>query len=333
MVKSLNHLSAAAIAVLGVIATTTSATCADSEDLGIRQMIVFGDSFSDVGNIFRASNETSPSPEFYYRGRYSNGRNYVDFLGQKFGFDVSTDNVYAWGGATTNNNFIPGVSTFLNDGLVPSVNEQVRSYLEDNNSVKDDAETTLFALFAGYNDYWFYANNETSDLSEAKLQEVAQEVVGNLMESTRELMMEAGAKRLVVMDLPDLNEFPDGVKSSEAIQKAYSYLTPMHNNMLRQEIAQLAKEARDKVDVRIVSLYNLYKSFAEQADCLGLTKVNSACLVDGKVCPDPLGSVYYDDWHSTTLTNLRIANEIVATLTTAAPTGGSKRLRGFFRSP
>ena len=42
-------------------------------------LIVFGDSLSDTGNIYKATQETIPPPP-YFEGRFSNGLLWIDYL-------------------------------------------------------------------------------------------------------------------------------------------------------------------------------------------------------------------------------------------------------------
>ena len=45
----------------------------------------FGDSLSDVGNVFAGTADTLPLPGFYFNGRFSNGPNWLDDLSAKLG--------------------------------------------------------------------------------------------------------------------------------------------------------------------------------------------------------------------------------------------------------
>jgi len=49
------------------------------------QLVVFGDSLSDTGNLFALSGGLFPPPSDYYRGRYSNGILWVEHLAPKLG--------------------------------------------------------------------------------------------------------------------------------------------------------------------------------------------------------------------------------------------------------
>src|ERR1700756_1299738 len=97
---------------------------------------VFGDSYSDVGNISIATGGAIPGP-LYYNGRFSNGPIWVDHLAGTYGLTLTpslaggTD--YAFGGAE--------VTAAVPEGSlsIPSVPEQVALYLSQH-SFKADPE-------------------------------------------------------------------------------------------------------------------------------------------------------------------------------------------------
>lgn len=75
----------------------------------IKNIYVFGDSFSDTGNLNRLVNFALPSPEFYYQGRFSNGPTWVEYLANDLKANLTN---YAYASATTDNDEFPGI--FLN---------------------------------------------------------------------------------------------------------------------------------------------------------------------------------------------------------------------------
>src|SRR3954462_11973986 len=68
-------------------------------------LVVFGDSLSDIGNISSATFGTTPGPS-YYNGRFSNGPVYAETLATGLGLpalarSTASGNDYAYGGAQT----------------------------------------------------------------------------------------------------------------------------------------------------------------------------------------------------------------------------------------
>jgi outer membrane lipase/esterase len=123
---------------LSSTATNAASSCPrstypDTFPAPFNSIAVFGDSFSDVGNIHHASNGTQPGI-YSYNGRYSDGRVWIEYIQQFFNLpplNASLDGGldFAYGGATVDNAYINSFSTYLNAN-VPSVSEQITSYLE-----------------------------------------------------------------------------------------------------------------------------------------------------------------------------------------------------------
>ena len=73
-----------------------------AEEFRFKSIVIFGDSYSDNGNVYKLSNRAWPLSPPYYRGRYCNGLNWVDQL------KVPGVSCYAYGGATTDNTIVQG---------------------------------------------------------------------------------------------------------------------------------------------------------------------------------------------------------------------------------
>lgn len=73
---------------------------------------VFGDSTCDNGNTWRLSNFTYPPSDYFYKGRFSNGPTWVEYLAD---FCHIKDINYAYGGATSDNQFVKGKKLLIDD--------------------------------------------------------------------------------------------------------------------------------------------------------------------------------------------------------------------------
>jgi uncharacterized protein YhjY with autotransporter beta-barrel domain/phospholipase/lecithinase/hemolysin len=89
--------------LLGASAIALAALPAPAAAQRVERIVAFGDSYADIGNVFKL---TGTSSNFYPTGRFSGGTNYIDTLSQLLG--VQQDN-FAIGGALTNNNNTAGV--------------------------------------------------------------------------------------------------------------------------------------------------------------------------------------------------------------------------------
>ena len=65
----------------------------------INHLVVFGDSLSDNGNLYRVTMHRMPG-QVYWKGRFSNGPVWSEDLVKKVGFDSKDFEDYAYGGAT-----------------------------------------------------------------------------------------------------------------------------------------------------------------------------------------------------------------------------------------
>ncbi|KAJ9075901.1 hypothetical protein DSO57_1031228 [Entomophthora muscae] len=64
----------------------------------IKSLVVFGDELSDTGNLFKATNFTTPDPNYFFQGRFSNGPVWSDFIQNVTVLDSVAN--FAVGGAT-----------------------------------------------------------------------------------------------------------------------------------------------------------------------------------------------------------------------------------------
>ncbi|MBV8673868.1 MAG: SGNH/GDSL hydrolase family protein [Acidobacteriaceae bacterium] len=156
---------------------------------------VFGDSYSDVGNISTATGGKIPGP-LYYNGRFSNGPIWVDHIAGTFGLTLApslaggTD--YAFGGAEVTAPVPEGSQS------IPSVPEQVALYLQQHNGQADPK--ALYIVTGGGNDI-LNAPAGTSP------QELGSEIAFGLAASV-ELLERAGARHLLVPNLFDVGKLP-----------------------------------------------------------------------------------------------------------------------------
>src|SRR5258708_5469094 len=102
-------------------------------------LVVFGDSLSDVGNIAAQSFINTPGP-YYWNGRFSNGPVYAETLATGLGLPAlnrstaSGGTDFAYGGAKTTGTAFPD-SLFVKD-----IDDQVNAYLSSHNG----AANTLY---------------------------------------------------------------------------------------------------------------------------------------------------------------------------------------------
>jgi phospholipase/lecithinase/hemolysin len=118
---------------------------------------VFGDSLSDVGNVFLATGEPA-SP--YVNGQFSNGPVWAQDLAGRLGLPALTPSLaggtdYAFGGATTG-------SPPTNSSAVPNLVQQVDAFLSVSHSNPSNA---LYTFSIGANDLFAILSGSTGGLT------------------------------------------------------------------------------------------------------------------------------------------------------------------------
>ncbi|GAP96715.1 SGNH/GDSL hydrolase family protein [Leptolyngbya sp. NIES-2104] len=230
----------------------------------IDQLYVFGDSLSDVGNVFRATGGQVPAPP-YFEGRHSNGKVWVEELASRLNLSGDRVENFAWGGATTGRNGL---------NQVPGVLAQVETFVQNQ---KIDPQA-LFVVWAGANDYLFTTETPTTSID-------------NLNRSLQSLI-QSGAKRLLVANLPDLGQLP-ATRNTEASQKLSNFAAT-YNRSLQTTLDQLRKP---DLSIAELDVFRLYQTAIKTPDQYGFTNVTNACLGSSANCDRYL---FWDGIHPTT---------------------------------
>jgi phospholipase/lecithinase/hemolysin len=152
------------------------------------QLVVFGDSLADVGNIAQATLGIFPGP-YYHNDRFSNGPVFVEALSVGLGLGSSRHstiggNNFAYGGAQTSG------TGGINGLFIRDIDEQVDQFL----ATRTADASALYLVFAGSNDL---VNGQTN----------VNIPIANLAEDIGRLVT-AGARNFLVPNLPLLGHTP-----------------------------------------------------------------------------------------------------------------------------
>ncbi|GAB4370096.1 MAG: SGNH/GDSL hydrolase family protein [Elainellaceae cyanobacterium] len=237
----------------------------------INQLVVFGDSLSDTGTVFRATNGLYPSDPPYFQGRYSNGRVWVEYLADRLGLSTSQINSYACGGA---------ISGGYASGLIPGLLSQVQAFTQTHSSVN---ATSLYILWAGANDYLQGVDDAATP-------------VKNVMDAIA-LLSDAGVKRVLVANLPDLGQLPATRNSANSAN--LTALTQTHNQGLRRSLKVLTQQQL-ALKVAVLDANALYQEAIIYPAKFGLTNVTEACISGSGGCGYPEQFLFWDGIHPTT---------------------------------
>lgn len=280
----------------------------------------FGDSLSDSGNLFAATSALgapNPPPP-YFQGRLSNGRTFVEQLGNTLSLvaatptSVRTSLNFAFGGANAGGaNALPpslGVqlALFQQRGIVP-------------------ARTDLFTVLAGPNDLIPVLTAATTPTNPAALDtagfNAAQSVATHV-----QALVGLGAKNLVVAGMPNLGATPRSLASGGPGGAGAAFglrATNAFNGQLRSRLQTLAAAATD-VNLVYVDLQGILDRVALDYRALGYANASNYYLApaaQGGGVGDPNSYVFWDDIHPTAKTHSLIASIITEQLNPEIPLG------------
>ena len=310
---------------LGLVVLAASLTCGAAPAAAYTALYSFGDSLSDVGNVYAASTLAfeagripSPypvSPPYYY-GRFSNGPNWVDDLSAQLGLgpvlpSAARGNDFAVGGAQTG-------PTSVNPGVpLVDLNDQVQEFEVVNPS---PASGALYTLDIGANDIGnamsAYASGALSDPTAA----VAR-AASNAIDAVDTLYAD-GARYLLYYEVPDLSLVP-AFASGSALG---GELAAQFNDAVLAGIEPLEAAG---LTVFNVPVFTALQSIVSDPGRFGFANVTGPCLSGnyaspGTECADPSQYLFWDSEHPTAAAQALTADLAYATLTdapdpTAAP--------------
>lgn len=260
----------------------------------IKQLYVFGDSLSDVGTVFQSTGGLYPPNPPYFQGRYSNGEVWVEYLANRLQLSPAQTNNTAWGGATTGSNGNHQSGNLSSSSLVPSLLTQVQSYVQTHQQAYS---STLFVLWAGANDYLQGENQVAIP-------------VANLTQAITALV-NVGAKRILVANLPDLGQLPATRTSPSSA--SLTALTQAHNQGLRRSLKQLGQRYSD-LQIATLDANTLYRKAITNPPEFGFANVTSGCLSGSRACDNPNQFLFWDSIHPTTAAHRILADQAFSAL-------------------
>jgi phospholipase/lecithinase/hemolysin len=269
------------VGTLPIVMVAASPQAGQAFSLNFSQTVVFGDSISDNGNLYRATLGTLP-PSPPYAQRLSNGPVWVEYLASELNTPLFD---YAIAGASTDN-----TNTII--PFLGGLQQQIERFGATNPQADPDA---LYIVFAGANDY--LGGKQTNPSIP----------VTNLQNSLVELS-NLGARNILVADLPDLGQLP-GKRTNPVVSQGLSTLTNTHNTLLAQTLSVLEATPGFQANLIPLDTNGLFKDAIANPAKFGLTNVTDSCLNVSalSVCSNPDQYLFWDDIHPTTATHQQIA--------------------------
>jgi outer membrane lipase/esterase len=258
------------------------------------QVVVFGASLSDTGNVFAATGGASPGPApYYYAGRWSNGPLWIENVASALGKSVTRSSAggtnFAYGGAKTCG--IAGVTS-----AVPDMCTQVAIFLGATGG-KADSEA-LYVIDAAS-----VGNNMTAVLGSngaipgAAVTSTAPADVSAMMKQ----LYNAGARRFMVTNVPDVGATPY-IKSLGADASAAATQLSNGFNAGLTNAMNAFRTANPSAKVDIADFNGTSTS--------GLANTTAPCLnpTTFTICAAPDTYQYWDPFHPTAETGRRVSS-------------------------
>jgi phospholipase/lecithinase/hemolysin len=277
-------------------------------DKPIKNVFVFGDSLSDTGNL------ASLSPKFPqynflktppYNHGFTNGLFAVEVLAKYLHLEVKPS-LHLTGSPQGTNYAVAGATAGGTGDSQINLTSQVVTFLsyQPNHSAPKDA---LYIIFIG--------GNDVKDALDTPGKSVIKNAVQAVDDNIRALIV-AGAKAILVVNVPDLGLTPRERDRGKKVAKQASHLTNEFNDKLLAHLNNIEKALH--VDIISFDLYQLSHIVTDNSIGMGYTNSTQACFdstnfvyVNG--CHSRASFedyFYFDDFHPTEATHKRIGRAL-----------------------
>lgn len=271
-----------------------AAPCVASET-EFSNIVIFGDSLSDDGNLYAQTKGLVPDARQYYEGRFSNGPVWVEYLADKLQIDGSFYN-YAYGGASTDSLAPPGLSS------------QIDNFLTRSPFSTNLRANSLSIIWIGANEFLIYNRKDYKSSSE------------NIADCL-EALAAHGIGHILVLNLPNLGAIPK-MNKLQSTYSDYEGRSISFNNELEDIISKF-KDQHPYTRVYFFNVFTIFKDivsnpqkygFANAADVCPNFYINDNYLNDGRY-------VFWDDVHPTTEAHMLLASKVAAMFGADIPDG------------
>jgi len=157
------------------------------------ELFVFGDSLSDVGNFSKITEGKLPPTPLYRPRKFTNGPVWIEYLAEALGEPIPNCSMEGGTNYACNGSRVAGFSLYG----TPNVRLQVATCLSEKGPRLDSDD--YFVIWAGANDLFF-----GPVMRETKYVDKAVEGIVKSIEA----LHAAGARKLIVLNLPPLGQTP-----------------------------------------------------------------------------------------------------------------------------
>jgi len=272
----------------------------------------FGDSLTDVGNIYAATGGAAPGAP-YVNGQFTNGKVWVQDLASDLGLAPLTPSLlggtdYAYGTAESG---VTAFNTSAPNTDLTGATGQLAQYQATHATADPHA---LYTIWIGSNDL---SDILTGQLPSQYGGDIGA-VVGNI-DSAVSTLAGMGAKNFLILTVPDLGKTPEVLAGGPAESAGASFLSGIFDTALTNGIPALA--AADSVNISVLNTYALLDTIVANPAGYGFTNVTQPCLTGevnyagGTPCANPSQHLFWDQLHPTAAGQEIVAGEALAQVT------------------
>ena len=280
---------------------------------GIDSVVAFGDSLSDTHNLYNASRWRIPDSTSWFAGRFTNGRNWVEYLASDLhvplydwavgGVGVADRRVLPWAD-------IPG-----------ALSQSLQWRRETRDAPSYDPGRTLFTVLVGGNDLIFF-NTPVKQIL-AKEQEILQ------------VLITGGARNILVLNLPDVSRAP--IYRLKPGASAVAVKVKLVNDGLATMIASMQRQYGAELNIQLFDTNALFTRLFNDPGAYGIQNSTESCLEIDRTglsifmeshaprpeCKNPDTFVFWDTLHPTTRIHRILADQLVIFVRQHFPVTGS----------
>jgi phospholipase/lecithinase/hemolysin len=261
------------------------------------QIVAFGDSLTDVGNVYLSKGEAYPAVPPYAPGRFTDGPVWVEQLASRLGLPApqaflagGTD--FAFGGAETSLSGLSSLGT-------PNLGTQIGFYL---NAASAFNSSQLIVLWGGANDFLQSGQTDPS----VPVANLGQEIT---------TIAQNGGRYFLVPNLPPLGDTPDVMAKGPAAVSALNALSLQFDSLLAAEETTLSRTLG--VTIYSLDVATIFNQAVQNPSAFGLTNVTSPAVANGPgneglpgpVAANPDQYLFWDGLHPTQTIHRILGND------------------------
>lgn len=280
-----------------------------AQALPYSNLYVFGDSLSDQGNVSHIAGGALPPGEYTdgtTSGRFTNGKNYIDYLAESLGLSVAPSlqggTNYAYGGARTDYHVLPSPPAL-------SLMQQRDAYLAGLGGGMADPNA-LYIVWAGSNDLNDILTNISTNPLYNPYPDLAD--VGADLGDVIASLAAAGVRHLVAPNIPNLGLVPRATGGGAPNLQVSGLVSNF--NLGLESVLQSIESAYPETDIIRFDTFSLLSELYQNPTG-GITNVSNNCyslyvVAGGTTCANPETYIFWDQIHPTSATHRILATQL-----------------------